>query len=94
MHVKAIQINPPSRSEVNHSSKEEHLEWLMDEYGDMVMRLAYTYVKQKQLAEDISQEVFISCYKNLDGFNHKSSMLTCAFFNCFSSTKQFINFNI
>ncbi|QOR68094.1 sigma-70 family RNA polymerase sigma factor [Cytobacillus suaedae] len=76
MHVKAIQINSPSLSDVNHLSKEAKLEWLMEEYGDMVMRLAYTYVKQKQLAEDISQEVFISCYKNLDGFQHKSSYKT------------------
>ncbi|MEH7180595.1 sigma factor [Neobacillus vireti] len=43
-------------------SKEDQLSWLMEEYGDMVVRLAFTYVKQKQLAEDISQEVFISCW--------------------------------
>lgn len=29
--------------------KEEQLVWLMEEYGDMVIRLAYTYVKQLQL---------------------------------------------
>jgi DNA-directed RNA polymerase specialized sigma24 family protein len=57
-------------------TQEDKLSWLMDEYGDMVVRLAYTYVKQKQIAEDISQEVFISCYTNLDTFKNKSSYKT------------------
>jgi RNA polymerase sigma factor (sigma-70 family) len=76
MHVKTIQIAAPTRPEVSHSTKEHQLEWLMEEYGDMVMRLAYTYVKQTQLAEDISQEVFISCYKELHRFQHRSSYKT------------------
>jgi RNA polymerase sigma factor (sigma-70 family) len=57
-------------------SKDELLTWLMEEYGDMVLRLAYTYVKQKQLAEDISQEVFISCYHHLNRFENRSSYKT------------------
>jgi RNA polymerase sigma factor (sigma-70 family) len=76
MHVKTIQLTTSSRPEVSHSSNEHQLEWLMEEYGDMVMRLAYTYVKQTQLAEDISQEVFISCYKELHRFQHRSSYKT------------------
>ncbi|MGV3466109.1 MAG: sigma-70 family RNA polymerase sigma factor, partial [Heyndrickxia sp.] len=57
-------------------SKDEQLSWLMEEYGDMVIRLAYTYVKQKQLAEDIAQEVFINCYKHLNKFQKNSSYKT------------------
>lgn len=59
-----------------HITKEEQLDSLMEEYGDMVIRLAYTYVKEKQLAEDIAQEVFINCYKSLDRFQGKSSYQT------------------
>ena len=51
--------------DINRLTKEEQLSWLMEEYGDMVVRLAYTYVKQRQLAEDLSQEVFISCFKGM-----------------------------
>ncbi|SOC11408.1 RNA polymerase sigma-70 factor [Ureibacillus xyleni] len=76
MHVKLIHLQSPTISEVNHTSKEEQLEWLMEEYGDMVIRLAYTYVKEKQIAEDISQEVFISCYKHLYNFEQKSTYKT------------------
>ncbi|MFP7296653.1 sigma-70 family RNA polymerase sigma factor [Neobacillus niacini] len=60
----------------NQLTNEDKLCWLMDEYGDMVVRLAFTYVKQKQLAEDISQEVFISCFKSLDTFQNKASYKT------------------
>ena len=76
MHVKLIQLKSPTFQEVNHATKEEQLEWLMEQYGDLVMRLAYTYVKEKQIAEDISQEVFISCYKHLQHFERRSTYKT------------------
>ncbi|WP_257988185.1 sigma-70 family RNA polymerase sigma factor [Bacillus sp. V33-4] len=57
-------------------SREDRLVWLMEEYGKSVVRLAYTYVRQKQLAEDIAQEVFIKCYKNLNMFRNESSYKT------------------
>ncbi|MDQ0971761.1 RNA polymerase sigma factor (sigma-70 family) [Neobacillus niacini] len=62
--------------EIHELTKEDQLSWLMEEYGDMVVRLAFTYVKQKQLAEDISQEVFVSCYKSLETFQNKASYKT------------------
>jgi RNA polymerase sigma factor (sigma-70 family) len=60
----------------NELSREERLEWLMNEYGKNVARLAFTYTKQRQLSEDIAQEVFIKCYENLDKFRHESSYKT------------------
>ncbi|MBP3041413.1 sigma-70 family RNA polymerase sigma factor, partial [Bacillaceae bacterium Marseille-Q3522] len=48
----------------------------MNRYGQTVVRLAFSYVKNKQLAEDISQEVFISCYKNLTFFRKESTYKT------------------
>ena len=57
-------------------SNREVLVDLMQRYGDMVLRVAFTYVKERQLAEDISQEVFIRCYQSLDTFKHQSSYQT------------------
>ncbi|MBS4199164.1 sigma-70 family RNA polymerase sigma factor [Bacillus sp. FJAT-49732] len=57
-------------------SKEETVEWLMNEYGKMIVRLAFTYLKQEQLAEDVAQEVFIKCYQKLDTFRNESSYKT------------------
>jgi RNA polymerase sigma-70 factor (ECF subfamily) len=39
---------------VEEMTKEQKLETLMDQYGDNVLHLAFSYVKQKQLAEDIA----------------------------------------
>ncbi|MDR6121293.1 RNA polymerase sigma-70 factor (ECF subfamily) [Bacillus sp. SLBN-46] len=58
------------------SNKDDILIYLINEYGTMVKRLAFSYVKDKSLAEDISQEVFIAAYKNLDSFKGGSSYKT------------------
>lgn len=73
MKVENIQNKFPN---INRLNKDDQLVLLMEEYGDMVIRLAYTYVKQKQMAEDIAQEVFISCYKHLNLFQKNSSYKT------------------
>ncbi|WP_439096761.1 sigma-70 family RNA polymerase sigma factor [Bacillus massiliigorillae] len=62
--------------EEEHLNKEETIEMLMDQYGKSVVRLAFTFVKKEQLAEDIAQEVFIKCYQKLDDFRYESSYKT------------------
>jgi RNA polymerase sigma-70 factor (ECF subfamily) len=42
------------------------LEFIMDEYGERLIKLAYNYVKDWRLAEDIVQDVFIACYKKYE----------------------------
>ncbi|KAA0543105.1 sigma-70 family RNA polymerase sigma factor [Bacillus sp. BGMRC 2118] len=56
--------------------KELIIEELLDKYGSEVKRLAFLYVKDTSLAEDIMQEVFIACYKSLDSFKGESSYRT------------------
>jgi len=55
---------------------EYNIETLMREYGNDVLRTAYSYVKDKFTAEDIFQEVFIKVYKNLDNFREESGIKT------------------
>ncbi|MCA1320399.1 sigma-70 family RNA polymerase sigma factor [Bacillus tianshenii] len=57
-------------------SKESLLESLIEDYGTELKRVAYLYVKDQALAEDIIQEVFISCYHHLDSFRQESSYRT------------------
>lgn len=57
-------------------TNEETLEVLVDEYWISVKKLAYTYVKDWALAEDVTQEVFIKCYNNLARFRGDSSYKT------------------
>jgi RNA polymerase sigma-70 factor, ECF subfamily len=49
---------------------------LIEAYWVSVKKLAFTYVKDWVLAEDITQEVFIRCYKNLNLFRGDSSYKT------------------
>lgn len=57
-------------------SKEALLDELIHLYGDDLKRTAFMYVNDLSQSEDIIQEVFISCYKNLNNFRQKSSYKT------------------
>jgi RNA polymerase sigma-70 factor, ECF subfamily len=57
-------------------SQEEWIIQIMDIYQDKVIRLAYTYVKDRKLAEDLAQEVFVKCYIHKDNFRNDSSVKT------------------
>lgn len=56
--------------------EEQRLKSLMDEYGDCVLRMCYVYLKDYQLAEDVTQETFIRVYQHLDKFQGQSSIKT------------------
>ncbi|MEH7253781.1 sigma factor, partial [Neobacillus niacini] len=53
----------------NPENKDEWLENIMDEYGDRLTKLSYNYTKDWSLAEDIVQDVFITCYKEYEYIN-------------------------
>lgn len=55
---------------------DEILEQLMEDYGNDVLRIAYLYLKDKYMAEDAFQEVFVKVYKNYSKFKNKSSIKT------------------
>ncbi|MDF2609636.1 MAG: hypothetical protein K0R92_1110 [Lachnospiraceae bacterium] len=52
------------------------IEALMREYGNDVLRTAYMYVKDKHMAEDIFQDVFIKVNNKLYTFQGDSSIKT------------------
>jgi RNA polymerase sigma-70 factor, ECF subfamily len=54
----------------------ETLDYLMRRFGGQVMRLAYYYVRDRYIAEDIFQEVFYRVYVNLEKFRRDSSYFT------------------
>ncbi|MGK5509637.1 sigma-70 family RNA polymerase sigma factor [Brevibacillus formosus] len=49
-------------------NQEGMLKWLMEEYGEDMFHLAYMMVKDRALAEDITQDVFIKAYRHLGNF--------------------------
>ena len=60
------------------STYENHIlfEDLIDQYGEGLMRLAFTYVKSRQVAEDVVQDVFVRAYEKRDDFKGHSSYKT------------------
>ena len=57
-------------------TRDQQIELIMDQYGEEIKRLAYTYVKDHSTAEDITQEIFISVYLKLNSFAGRSSVKT------------------
>ncbi|PLT29271.1 sigma-70 family RNA polymerase sigma factor [Peribacillus deserti] len=57
-------------------SKDSFLEEIMNQYGNDVLYVAYSYVKDYSLAEDIAQDVFVKIYKQYDSFRGESSLRT------------------
>ncbi len=55
---------------------EYEIERLMNEYGNDVLRMAYLYLKDRHLAEDAFQEVFIRIYHKWDSFRYESNEKT------------------
>lgn len=47
------------------------LEYLMRRYGDQVLRLAYSYLKDVEEAKDAAQEVFLKVYLSLPKFRNQ-----------------------
>ena len=50
----------------------------LDRYGDMILRLAYSYMKNIHDAEDVLPDVFVQLMRNIDIFvssEHKKSWL-------------------
>ena len=58
------------------AEREQTLHQLVDRYGNTVLHLAYLYLKDRDLAEDIFQEVFTKVYLQLHTFRGEASPKT------------------
>ncbi|WP_144554171.1 sigma-70 family RNA polymerase sigma factor [Peribacillus simplex] len=52
------------------------LDEIMSLYGQDILQLVYSYVKDPVVAEDLTQEIFIKCYKALSTYNQQSNIRT------------------
>ncbi|WP_277613903.1 sigma-70 family RNA polymerase sigma factor [Neobacillus muris] len=58
------------------NDREAVIEQLMEVHGQNLLHLVYSYVRNKELAQDLTQEIFVKCYQKLDQYNQKSSLKT------------------
>lgn len=75
----------------------DYISDLLDKYSDMVLRIAYTYLKNRADAEDIVQDVFLRIIDKKPSFNdesHEKSWLIRATINmCKNKVNVFWNKN-
>ncbi|MFS0780986.1 sigma-70 family RNA polymerase sigma factor [Bacillus sp. 1P06AnD] len=55
---------------------EEMLGEIMDLYGQSILELVYSYVRDTALAEDLTQEIFVKCYRSLHTYNGQAKLKT------------------
>jgi len=56
--------------------KDYILEKMMIDYGNELVRLAFSYVKDVEIAKDMVQNSFIKCYKNMESFQYDAHIKT------------------
>lgn len=86
----AIQVFNKYENTNRDLENEEILINLMEEYSQEVMWLAFGYVKDMFIAEDLTQEVFIKIFHNLDTFEGKSSIRTWLFSITINTCKDYL----
>ncbi|MEH7353641.1 sigma-70 family RNA polymerase sigma factor [Neobacillus drentensis] len=78
--------------------KEVLIDEIMIRYGQEILQLVYSYVKNKGLAEDLTQDIFIKCYKSLHTYSGKSKLRTwlwrIAINHCKDYLKSWYNRNV
>lgn len=82
--------NQSDEMDINFQDKEIVIEQLMVLYAENVYLLAYSFVKDKGLAEDISQEVFLKVYKYLDRFRGESALKSWIYRITVNTCKDFL----
>lgn len=49
---------------------------LYEKYGNRILNMVYRMTGGEDVARDLSQDIFLKVYENLDDFNHQSSVYT------------------
>lgn len=84
---------PYSADSLTDKETEEIIEHLMTLYTNKVYLLAYSFVKNHGNAEDITQDVFIKCYKNLGKYRGDAVISTWIYRITVNTAKDFLHKN-
>jgi RNA polymerase sigma-70 factor, ECF subfamily len=71
-------------------SNDDAIIYLMRRYGEEIKRLVYTFVKNWQQAEDITQDVFVTLYTKLDTFRGDSAIRSWIYSISINRSKDFL----
>lgn len=71
-------------------TKEAVLEQVMREYGEKILQLVYLIVKDRTMAEDITQEVFLKAFRDLHAFRGESEIKTWLYRIAINESKKYL----
>lgn len=78
--------------------KEVLIEEIMNRHGQEILKLVYSYVNNIEVAEDLTQEIFVKCYNSLHTYGGKSKIRTwlwrIAINHCKDFLKSWYNKNV
>jgi RNA polymerase sigma-70 factor (ECF subfamily) len=78
--------------------KEVLIDEIMIRYGQEVLQLVFSYVKNRAIAEDLTQDIFVKCFKGLHTYRGKSKLRTwlwrIAINHCKDFLKSWYNKNV
>ncbi|OCS89024.1 sigma-70 family RNA polymerase sigma factor [Caryophanon latum] len=75
---------------MSEQEKDALLERVMIAYGDELVRLAYTYVKESEVAKDVVQNAFVKCYRHLDTFRGDANIKTWLYRITMNESKDYL----
>jgi len=75
---------------LDREEKDLILEKIMIAYGNELVRLAFSYVKDTEIAKDMVQNTFIKCYKNLDAFRFDAQIKTWLYRITINESKDYL----
>jgi RNA polymerase sigma-70 factor, ECF subfamily len=78
-------------SETFHIDENEiNIDYIMNKYGQDILQLVYSYVNNKEVAEDLTQDIFVKCYKALHTYSGKSKLKTWLWRIAINHCKDFL----
>lgn len=70
--------------------KDGLIDEIMIRYGQEILQLVYSYVRNKETAEDLTQDIFVKCYKSLHTYSGKSKLRTWLWRIAINQCKDFL----
>lgn len=71
-------------------NRDTAVEVLMNEYGEAIKRLVFTYIKDYSLTEDLTQDIFLTVYLKFDTFAGRSSIKTWIYAIAINKCKDYL----
>ncbi|PKR84449.1 RNA polymerase factor sigma C [Heyndrickxia camelliae] len=75
---------------IDAEDKDELIDEMMTRYGQDILRLVFSYVENEAIAEELTQDIFVKCYKSLHTYRGKSTLKTWLWRIAINHCKDFL----